>query len=185
MTTPSFPMSKRGARGYRVAEVDRFLTAARAAFDGDDADADDPLTSADIRTTSFRLRRKGYSVPHVDAALERLEDAFALREREGAQALEGPDAWLGEARDSAQVILDRLSAPDGERFDRAARLKLGYSVEDVDAFAAAVADYFQGRRGLTVAEVRQVAFRPQRGGYRDTDVDALLGDVVAVMLAVR
>ncbi|MGO3886566.1 MAG: DivIVA domain-containing protein [Mycetocola sp.] len=181
--TPNFPMSSRGTRGYSVDEVDRFLATARIAFDG--ADDRVALEAADIRTTAFRLKRRGYSVPHVDAALERLEDAFALREREGEQAKIGFDEWMATARGTAQELLDRLAQPEGERFSRAAFLTQGYLPADVDAFASQVSEYFQGQRSLTVADVRTAGFRSKRGGYRESEVDSVLDEVVAVMLAVR
>jgi len=40
--------------------------------------------NAIIRTTAFAMQKGGYSTSHVDAALERLEDAFASRERDRA-----------------------------------------------------------------------------------------------------
>ena len=38
---------------------------------------------------------------------------------------------------------------------------------------------------MSIDEVRTVAFRPRRGGYREAQVDMLLDTVVDVMLAVR
>ena len=45
--------------------------------------------------------------------------------------------------------------------------------------------YFQDGSALSIDEVRTVAFRPKKGGYRETQVDLLLDTVVNVMLAVR
>jgi DivIVA domain-containing protein len=38
---------------------------------------------------------------------------------------------------------------------------------------------------MSIDEVRTIAFRPQKGGYRETQVDLLIDAVVNVMLAVR
>ena len=71
------------------------------------------------------------------------------------------------------------------RFDRVSFLSDGYHRKDVDAFADRLVTYFQDGTALSVDEVRTVAFRPQKGGYRETQVDLLLDTVVDVMLAVR
>ncbi len=48
-----------------------------------------------------------------------------------------------------------------------------------------VAAYLQAGRPLSVDEIRTSAFRGQRGGYQETQVDTVLDSVVHVMLAVR
>jgi len=70
----TFPTVPKGKRGYDVDEVDSFLADARKAYAGD---ASIGIDSARIRRTAFGLTKSGYSTAHVDAALERLEDAFA------------------------------------------------------------------------------------------------------------
>ena len=47
-----------------------------------------------------------------------------------------------------------------------------------------VARYLETGDAVTVEQVRSVAFRMQRGGYREAQVDAVLDAVVDVMLAV-
>jgi len=135
---------------------------------------------------AFALEKGGYSPVHVDAALERLEDAFAVRERERAVAQQGGrEAWIGNARSTAQVVLDRLDRPEGEKFDRTGILTLGYAVTDVDTFAQRLLDYFQRGAPMSVEEVRTVAFRSSKRGYSEAQVDLLLDTVVTVMLAVK
>ncbi|GIT79315.1 hypothetical protein LLS1_09840 [Leifsonia sp. LS1] len=177
----TFPRTPK-KQGYDVEQVDAFLQTARRAYD-DDASA--PLTSADIRRTAFSMQKGGYSTTHVDAALERLEDAFAQREREGARQRIGDEAWFADARSTAQVVLNRLDRPVGHRFDRVSFLTLGYHRQDVDRFANRLVKYFQDGRPMSVEEVRTVTFREQRGGYREVQVDLLLDSVTDVMLAVR
>lgn len=181
-----FPTSKRSKRGYDPAEVDEFLDRARAAYAQDaEADADTLLSAEDIRQVAFRLVRGGYSTEHVDAALERLEDAFSLRERERSVEERGAKEWLRDARGTAQVILNRLTRPEGQRFNRVSILARGYSRKDVDALADRLVAYFHDGTPLSVDRVRTAVFRNEWAGYRESQVDALLDSVVDVMLAVR
>jgi len=180
--TTTFPSAGRRERGYDPTQVDAFLQDARRCYDDE---ADRSLTSETIRRVSFDMRRGGYSAAAVDRVLERLEDAFAVRERERVVARVGADAWNAEARRAAQEILDRVSQPAGERFDRAGLLTTGYDRREVDRFADRVAKYFRGTKPMSVDDVRTVAFHPRRGGYREAQVDLLLDAVVDVMNAVR
>jgi DivIVA domain-containing protein len=181
----TFPRTRGSKRGYTIAEVEDFLQEARTAYTAP-ISANVGLDAKTIRTIAFSFEKGGYSTAHVDAALERLEDAFATRERERAFANPGGDAaWYGEARSTAQVILDRLDRDYGHRFTRVGTLSTGYNVRDVDALADRLADYFQKGVPLSVDEVRTAVFRSAKGGYQETQVDLLLDTVISVMLAVR
>jgi DivIVA domain-containing protein len=178
-----FPRTSKKTLGYNPAQVDEFLDSTRQAYD--DNDASTRLTAAEIRHTAFAMVKGGYSPERVDAALERLEDAFAARERDRAARQNGEQAWIDQARSTAQVLINRLGRPAGERFDRTSFLSTGYHRGDVDRFAAKLVKYFQDGHPVTVDDVRSVVFRPQRGGYREAQVDVVLDGVVDVMLAVR
>jgi DivIVA domain-containing protein len=180
--TDLFPRVKRN--GYDAAEVEQFLAEARAAY-ATPMSEPASLTADRIRHTAFSMRKDGYSPPHVDAALERLEDAFAARERDRALAEAGPEAWTAHVRGTAQAILDRAARPDGRKFHRVSVLTTGYHPEDVDRFARRIRGYFEQGKALTVDEVRTVAFRPRRGGYSEAQVDLVLDGVTSVMLAVK
>jgi DivIVA domain-containing protein len=182
--TSTFPTAHGRARGYSREQVDAFLQAAREAYDVDE-DAAPTMTSADIRRTSFALARGGYATGAVDAALERLEDAFALRERDRALTEQGKREWLATARETAQVILNRLARPAGQKFSRTSFLAQGYRTEDVDAFSDQLVAYFEKGTPLSADAVRTAVFRPQRGGYVESQVDLMLDAVTEVMLAVR
>jgi DivIVA domain-containing protein len=175
-----FPESGR-AKGYEKRAVDVFLARAREAFESDDVGA---LRSSEVRAAAFPLVRGGYSIAAVDAALGRVEDAFAAREREHALSRLGARAWVAETRDTAQVVLDRLRRPRGARFERVGILHYGYRIDEVDVVADRVARYLAAGESVTPEQVRAVAFRMQRGGYREAQVDAVLDAVVDVMLAV-
>jgi DivIVA domain-containing protein len=183
VTTDLFPRVRKQDRGYATEEVEAFLASARTAYAtprGEDA----PISAEDIRNTSFSIVRGGYDAREVDAALERLEDAFATRERERALTAD-EDAWYADARTMAQDVLDRLSRPVGERFERTGVMGQGYHRRDVDRFVHRVVRYLEDGKPLTVEDVRSIVFRSQRGGYRERQVDYLLDCVVTLMLAVR
>ena len=180
----TFPRTRNSRRGYSISQVEDFLEDARRAYTADPS-VPVTVTSTTIRQMAFTMEKGGYSAGHVDSALERLEDAFANRERERAIQQRGDQAWYTEARTIAQEILNRLARPAGHKFDRVSVLSKGYHRKDVDAFAERLTGYFQQGKPLAVEEVRSVAFRPQSGGYREAQVDLLLDAVVNVMLAVR
>lgn len=177
----SFPEAQGRDKGYDKEPVDEFLSRARAAFE----QGTESLTSADIRQVAFPLVRHGYAISSVDAALGRIEDAFAARERSSAVAASGARAWVGHTRELAQEVLDRLSRPAKLRFDRVSALRYGYRMAEVDLVTDKLARYLETGDSVTVEQVRSVAFRMQRGGYRETQVDAVLDAVVEVMLAVK
>lgn len=175
-----FPTTSGFRKGYEKAAVDVFVAHAREAFETDAT----TLTAAEIRQTAFPVVRHGYRILDVDAALGRIEDAFANREREHALAQEGADVWVDQSRALAQEVLDRLSRPRGERFQRVGALHYGYRVDEVDLVADKLARYLETGESLTVDQVRTVAFRMKRGGYREDQVDAVLDAVIEVVLAV-
>jgi len=179
----TFPRAGKKTLGYNVTQVDEFLASARRAYDAS-ADAE-PMTAESIRHTAFSMQKGGYSSSHVDAALERLEDAFAVRDREREAGATGTQAWLESARGRAQELVDRLGRPAGHRFSRVSFLSVGYNRADVDRFANKVIKYFEDGFPITADDVRSAVFRQQRGGYREVQVDVVLDNVVDVMLAVR
>ncbi|WP_110589120.1 DivIVA domain-containing protein [Microbacterium suaedae] len=178
--TPVSRVSRR-RRGYDPVAVDDFLADARAAFE---SGTEGSLSEA-VRTAAFPLVRGGYDIAGVDAVLARVEDAFAMRERDARIREEGADAWVAEARAEAQVLLARMTRPRRERFDRVSWFRSGYSTAEVDVVTSRVARYFSDGDPVTPDQLRAAAFHPQRGGYREEQVDAVLDAAVRVILAVR
>lgn len=176
-----FPRTAGRQRGYKPEDVDSFLTRARNAFEADDSDGVD---AALVRTVAFPLVKRGYQVAAVDAALGRIEDAFAAREREQALSRAGARAWVGQSRQLAQEVLDRLTRPKRRRFRRAGLLRYGYRIDEVDIVGDKIARFLETGDPVTVDQVRSVAFRMQRRGYSEAQVDAVLDATVEVMLAV-
>ena len=183
--TSTFPLARHRSAGYDTAEVDAFLERARASYSLPPGH-DDSVSSVEIRRTAFRVVRKnGYSARHVDAALERLDEAFAAREREHAIAQQGAEAYYAGIRATAQEIIDRLARGEGKRFRRVSPFARGYHPKDVDAFAGRISAYFEPSRALPVETVRTIAFRSRYRGYHEAQVDLLRDTVVDLMLAVR
>lgn len=180
-TPPAFTLTSGRVRGYHRSAVDTFLESARGAFEDQRTD----FTAEDVRAASFPLVKNGYAIEEVDAALSRVEDAFAARRRENAVRELGVEAWVSQARVDAQTILDHLGRPDGQRFARTGILTFGYRIDEVDHVAQRISGFLRDGQALTVEQVRTAAFRMQRGGYREEQVDALLDATVEVMLAVR
>jgi DivIVA domain-containing protein len=180
----TFPRTRKSRRGYDIDQVEEFLEEARQAYNAEPG-APSVLGAEAIRRTAFPLKKGGYSPAHVDAALERLEDAFASRERDKARRQVGDEEWFTTARRNAKEIIDRLARPRGHKFRRAGFLTDGYDRKQVDAFGERLSDYFLKASPMSVDEVRSIAFRPKKGGYSEAQVDYFLDSVVTVMLAVR
>lgn len=178
---PAFTVTSGRVRGYQPEAVDAFLAGARRAFEGDS----ETLSAADVRLASFPLVKRGYAVAEVDAALGRVEDAFAARARERTVRERGAGVWVDRAREDAQVILDHLARPAKQRFARAGILTFGYHVDEVDHVAGRIVGFLRDGEGLSAEQLRSAAFRMQRGGYREEQVDALLDATIEVILAVR
>ena len=182
--TTTFPRTRRSRRGYNVEQVEAFLEEARRAYSAEPGESV-TVSAESIRRTAFAMQRAGYSPSEVDAALERLEDAFAGRERQHLIDDGGEAAWQAEADTLTQEIVARLSRPDGQRFARAGILTNGYNRSEVDKFASRLSRYFSDSKPMTIGEVRAAAFRSQKGGYREAQVDLFLDGVVSIMQAVR
>ncbi|MEF2978781.1 DivIVA domain-containing protein [Subtercola sp. YIM 133946] len=185
----TFPVSRKSSMGYNVDEVEKFLSDARAAYEAQNDPASatgaPEIDSRSIRRASFSLQKGGYSTTHVDAALERLEDAFSARERSRAKNDLGEEKWFTLSRDRAREIVARLERSPGHRFKRVGLLSGGYDRGDVDDFCDVIISYFRTGAALTVDDVRGAVFRPKLGGYNEAQVDMVLDAVVDVMLSVQ
>lgn len=181
-----FPTAPRGEFGYDQDEVERALAVARERYENfDNASGGKRLTAKSIRHTAFTMRKRGYSAPHVDAALERLEDAVAVREQEERVSQIGKGEYVAETKDAARAILKRLERGPGQRFERVSVFQRGYAAGEVDAFADRIEDFLRGKAPMTLREARGVAFTSKRRGYAEGQVDLLIDAVVDIMLAIR
>lgn len=182
----SFERVQRGEYGYNAKQVDQFLQRARVSLETPES-ATDPVNSADVRAVSFDPVKGGYSAAVVDAALDRLEDAFARRERDELIAAHGEEAWLREIGNLSGILRGRLHRPDGDRFRRPSRKKArSYNTDDVDRLCRELVAYLEQDKPLSVDSVRRAVFRPAVGadGYEESQVDAFLDRVVELMAAI-
>jgi len=182
----SFERVQRTEYGYNAKQVDQFLQRARVSLETPEA-ATEPVNSSDVRAVSFDPVKGGYSAAVVDAALDRLEDAFARRERDELIAARGEEAWLREIGNLSGILRGRLHRPDGDRFRRPSKKKgRSYNTDDVDRLCHELIAYLEQDKPLSVDSVRRAVFRPAVGqeGYEESQVDAFLDRVVELMAAI-
>lgn len=179
-----FPISKSKRTGYNREQVDAFLERARKSYDGT-ASPEEVVKSSDLRLMSFDLKRGGYEVRYVDAALDRLEDVFFEREKRDAMRTYGEEAWANALKLQADELRNRLEAQRGHRFKRAGVFATGYKRSEVDLFLDRILIFLNGGAPLTAIEVRDATFHAQTRGYSEDQVDAFLDATVQFILASR
>ncbi len=182
--TAMFRTASRLRSGYDPDQVDEFFTHARQVYEGE---LREPLSGADVRRAAFDLVRGGYVTTSVDAALDRLERAFVVRQRQEFVAAHGQQAWMEHLAAQARTLYGRLSRPDGERFAPPARGEQGYDADDVDALCHRLVDYFDHGQSLTSDEIRTATFRRRKGrdAYAEAPVDAFCDRAIEVLLGVE
>lgn len=168
------PRVSRLRKGYRRSQVDAFLAAVEASLDGRDS----PVSALEIRRAGFELARGGYRTADVDQLLDRLEERVVAAGRGGGRR--------GRLDPRAEVayLREELTKPDGRRFPRAGALTSGYEVDDVDEFVERLVAALDSGRDVPAAAIRDVRFRPRRGGYAEDAVDDLLDRVLDLILVV-
>lgn len=178
----TFPRANKIGKGYDVEQVEAFLTRARAAYE--DSGRGPAMTSWHVRTVGFDLVRGGYEVEAVDAALDRIEDAFARREKQRGEERAGSAGWQNQLRTQEQSLRAQLARPDGQRFPRGSGLELTYDIEQVDELCERVEAAFASGRPMAPDAVRLAVFKSRRGarGYREAAVDAFLDRVVELLV---
>jgi DivIVA domain-containing protein len=171
-------------RGYDRDEVDEFFAHARQLYERAPAEA---LNSTDVRRVGFGLVRGGYVTSAVDAALDRLEQAFVARARAEHVGKYGQKAWMDNLGERARTLYGRLGRSDGDRFSPPKRSNQGYEPADVDALCHRLVGYFDNGVTITAAEVRTATFRSRRGknAYDEDSVDSFLARAVDVLLGVE
>jgi len=182
----TFDRVERSKYGYNAKQVDEFLQRAKKSFESP-VGAADQIASGDVRDVAFDPVKGGYDAHSVDAALDRLEDAFARRERDDLINQQGEEAWLRQIGKLSGILRGRLHRPDGERFRRPSKKRVrSYNVQDVDALCAELIGYLEHDQTLSVDTVRRAVFRAAKGdeGYEEAQVDAFLARVVELMAAI-
>lgn len=171
-------------RGYDPEQVDEFFDFASEAFQGLIAAED--FSFEQIRCTAFDLVRKGYSTVEVDQALDKLENAFVVRDRENYIKEHGQDKWNEHIAEYATTLYPRILRPAGQRFSHPKKGQ-GYSVAEVDAFMDGLAAFFDSGEPLSSQEIRNLTFTAKRGkkAYDESVVDTYLARVLEILLAVE
>ncbi|MCZ2402504.1 DivIVA domain-containing protein [Paenarthrobacter sp. Z7-10] len=171
--------------GYNVKQVDQFLARAHDYYSSEDTSAK-ALTSHGVRSVTFDPAKGGYETQTVDAALDRLEDVFAKRERDRLVTESGEEAWLLQIGKISSALRGRLHRSDGKRFRRPKRNVRSYSVVDVDRLCGDLLAYLESDKPLSVDVVRRAVFAPAQGrqGYEENQVDAFMDRAVELMASI-
>lgn len=174
MTAHFVKTSKRNL-GYEPSEVDLLISQARTVF----AQADAIVTDEGfIRNAQFGLVKGGYEIAPVDAALDRLDDAFGLQLARNLIRRSGYEQARVKLANWRETLLARTKRPIGKSFDKAGFLAKGYHVKQVEITLGNIAAHLEGGAKLTTAQLRDVKFKLVGGGYDEAQVDAFLDRTV-------
>ena len=113
----AFPTVSIFRKGYDPDTVDEFFEDARRAYEG--GRPAEQFSAEQVRQATFPLKRRGYRIDAVDAAMNRLEAAFVQRDRADHIAVNGEGAWYERVADRATTLYPRLLRPRGEQIGRA------------------------------------------------------------------
>lgn len=179
-----FPHVKRVRLGYHHGQVDAFFERARSAYE--QPHSQPGFSTSDISRAAFDLKRGGYDPFSVDAALDRLETAFAQRAREMFIREHGNDAWMQDLAQRAQVLYPRLRRPKGRRFRSPHGMRGGYDRKQVDRMLDRITAFFDSGQQLTPEDIRTTMFkrRVKWSAYDERTVDAYLARTVDILLGV-
>ncbi len=171
----NFPTVSAKEMGYDPGQVDAVINQARVQFAEPSSNI---IDAKKLRTVQFALVAGGYQVEAVDAGLDRLDDAFAQRERDRLATSFGATEAFDEIDKIRKLIKGRVRRPNGKKLARTGFFTKGYSVKQVDAFLNTVGLRLSGKTELTIADLRNVTFKPKWGGYVENQVDALIDKTV-------
>jgi len=176
----SYEFSRAGKRkrGYDLTQVNEFLVFAREQFTNPESTI---LSAESIRSVRFKLVKDGYSISAVDAAMEKLEDVFAERELEQSIRVVCLAEFKVLFAEGKELLANRLAKRRRRKFKRRGFPYRGYNRRQVDKFCSLVATHLANDTELTVKQVRLIAFKTQRGGYAEYQVDAFIEKVVEVL----
>jgi DivIVA domain-containing protein len=171
----NFPTVEAKELGYDPGQVDAVINQARVQFAEPFSNI---IDAKKLRTSQFDLVAGGYLIAEVDAALDRLDDAFALREKQRlAASFTSVDAF-DEVDKIRKLIKSRVRRPNRKKLGRVGLFAKGYSVKQVDLFLTEIGLRISGKSDLSISELRNVTFKPKWGGYVENQVDALIDKTV-------
>ena len=174
----SFPLAQPDKPGYDQAQVDAFVSLARRQY----ADAaQEILTANQLRNTEFDLVHGGYDLFAVDAAMDRLEDAFAAREIQRQKLFRGDFAVKDRLARITEIVVGRLERPKRKKFSSVGWLLRGYDRKQVDLFCSQIEQHLKSGSQIQLNVVRRAIFQSKRGGYVESQVDAFIDRVVEIL----
>lgn len=171
----AFVQSGKKKLGYDISQVDEFLNLARQQYNEPSRQL---VTSLDVRSIRFKLVKNGYSISVVDAALEKLEDAFAASEFNKEVISLGFFEFEEDLDNLRKELLARCNRPNKKKFSKRKYPNKGYNVKQVDELCSQLGKSLETKADLVVKEVRTATFKSKRGGYAEYQVDAFLESVV-------
>jgi DivIVA domain-containing protein len=161
--------------GYQTAEVDAVIEVARAQFANPGSHV---LEASSLRTTQFTLTKGGYQIDSVDAALDRLDDAFAEQEANRLLIRNGHQGAVERLAAMRQALTTRGQRGARRVFTRQRWWLKGYSVRQVDQLVKRVTMTLEGEAAVGIHQLRQVTFGPKWAGYNEAQVDAFIDRAV-------
>lgn len=181
-------------KGYDVRQVDAFLEQAHALYEQDGVE----LKRSDIQDASFDIVKGGYSIPQVDATLERLEQAVSDKDTSYEIAELGRVAWKAQVEALYRQLDAHASRADGERFAPGAPKQPSYDRKQVDRLIDRIMDKAEAELDrissgadtesdddtkLTSQYVSDVMFTQRKGkrGYDERQVDYYLNACVDLL----
>lgn len=171
-----FPLVAKGQLGYDTKQVDELIDLARSHF----ADPSGHLVTASrLRNSQFALVKGGYSISAVDAALDRLDDAFGVQEAQKQIAVTGHHGLEAKVEHLIELLQGRVQRKAGNKFRKVPWFLRGYSPRQVDQLLNDVGGWLQsGSTGADrterVVRLRSVVFKTKWGGYDEAQVDAFI-----------
>lgn len=179
--------------GYDPAQVDAFLERAHALYDSEGMN----LTQHDIQNVSFDLRKNGYVIAQVDAALGRLERAVVDKQTTWEIAQHGRVTWKAKTEKLYHEVQNHAERNERERFKSGAPKQPSYDKKQVDRLVDQIVDKAAaalGVDGVTEDDVRSlddlnadtvnnVIFTQRKGkrGYDERQVDYFLNACVQLL----
>lgn len=183
----------RSAFGYDTNQVDQFLNHAHELYEQDS----DDLRYLDTSNAAFTLRKNGYAIDQVDAALARLQQVVADKNTAWQLQYEGDDAWRRQTYQMYQAIAKVASRQELRRFKPGNMSTVSYDRKQVDSFIDDVMLHFDDLLGmnnvseqdaqavskLSVKTINNVLFTQRKGkrGYDEHCVDFFLSQCALLL----
>ena len=135
--------------GYDPAQVDAFLERAHALYDSEGMN----LTQHDIQNVSFDLRKNGYVIAQVDAALGRLERAVVDKQTTWEIAQHGRVTWKAKTEKLYHEVQNHAERNERERFKSGAPKQPSYDKKQVDRLVDQIVDKAAAALGVDDAPI--------------------------------